>query len=331
MQQNHRQGSMLAVHLGKDEYLAQIQNPLHEVVVACYNSPKSITISGGVDEILRIQSQLKKAKILSRHLQTDGNAYHSPHMSEVGVDYMARIDRSLPTLMEQKFRSPKYSFFSTVTGNQALKQEVAPGYWRQNLISPGRFAQAVSQVLKTSISDAFLEIGPHSVLRGSINEIQKSQGLAESKNYHATLTRGSNGAESLLHTAGDLWANNVPVQLSRVNEREASDGHLAPAIKVIPDLPRYQWQYDKPLITENRLSREWRFRKHARHDILGSQIPGGPKIGATWRNLLRQKDISWLASHCVSFIFRFTFSMLTCRLDCGQSGVPCCRLHPYGC
>lgn len=70
--------------------------------------------------------------------------------------------------------------------------------------------------------------------------------------------------------------------------------------KVIANLPRYQWQYEKTMLLENRWTREWRLRKHPRHDVLGSQIPGIVKSVTVWRNVLRLKDLSCLRDHFVS-------------------------------
>lgn len=66
----------------------------------------------------------------------------------------------------------------------------------------------------------------------------------------------------------------------------------------MPDLPTYQWNYEEnTLWTENRLSRELRFRKHARHDLLGSLVVASSKFNPTWRNRLSIKDVPWLADH----------------------------------
>lgn len=46
-----------------------------------------------------------------------------------------------------------------------------------------------------------------------------------------------------------------------------------------------------------RASVEFRQRKYPRHELLGSQIPGGTGSDIIWRNVLRVNDISWLADH----------------------------------
>ena len=122
------------------------------------------------------------------------------------------------------------------------------------------------------------------------------------------MIRNDDSAHNLLSTAGFLWMKDVPLDLERVNAIESVGMHTkgiesAETLlhgKFIANLPRYQWQYEKTMLLENRWTREWRLRKHPRHDILGSQIPGSVKSIAVWRNVLRLKDLSWLRDHYVS-------------------------------
>lgn len=121
-------------------------------------------------------------------------------------------------------------------------------------------------------------------------------------NWNANLEfLSSDGAVDLLMLAGTMFTKGVNVDLAAINATSpTSDGTLAHG-KVVTDLPHYKWQYsEKPILLENRYTREWRLRQHPRHDLLGSRIPGGPRDEPTWRNILRSKNLPWLSDHRVS-------------------------------
>ena len=70
--------------------------------------------------------------------------------------------------------------------------------------------------------------------------------------------------------------------------------------KLLIDLPTYPWDYTAPnLWHETRSATEFRNRKYRRHDLLGSQIPGGSKATTTWRNNLDINEVLWLRDHCL--------------------------------
>lgn len=45
--------------------------------------------------------------------------------------------------------------------------------------------------------------------------------------------------------------------------------------------------------------KNWRFRKHSPHDLLGLRTLEGGDISPTWRIELRLVDVPWLKDHCV--------------------------------
>ena len=70
-----RAGGMAAVGLGRDEVASYL---VPGVIVACENSPSSVTLSGDVKPLERVLASLKSEKpdILARRLKVD-MAYHS--------------------------------------------------------------------------------------------------------------------------------------------------------------------------------------------------------------------------------------------------------------
>ena len=67
---------MIAVGLTLEEASVVIE-PYPETVVACYNAPDMVTLSGTTEDITRISDNLKSAGTFVRPIDTDGVAYHS--------------------------------------------------------------------------------------------------------------------------------------------------------------------------------------------------------------------------------------------------------------
>ncbi|QLI74252.1 Highly reducing polyketide synthase gloL [Metarhizium brunneum] len=54
------------------------------------------------------------------------------------------------------------------------------------------------------------------------------------------------------------------------------------------------------LTSGSRVSREWRFRKHPPHELLGNRIVETAANEPVWRNSLALEDVPWLAGHEVN-------------------------------
>lgn len=295
---------MLAVGLGVDDIKARLSS-LDNIEIACYNSPESVTLSGDAADILALDKSLAAERIFARVLMTGGNAYHSRHMNSLGEGYEQDLNDMISSLSDLPSNVLPWSeLFSSKNGEIYPKQRIRSAYWRGNLESPVLFDQAVTSLIETSPVDFLVEIGPHPALKGPIRQISKSMPNVKFPEHIATLERGKDAAESLLRTAGFLFAKGYKVAMERVNAIEALDITTNRIFKTesgtaIVDLPNYQWQYEELLYVENRWTREWRLRSHPRHDILGSRNPGGNKNEPSWRNVLRQKDLPWLPDHKV--------------------------------
>ena len=183
-------------------------------------------------------------------------------------------------------KRPQVPFYSSVYGNTT--NDLSSSYWVQNLVSPVLFKTAVQVLLADSSSSsnlAFVEVGPHSALAGPTRQILQSEG--RSAEYIATLTRNTDAYQSVLQTAGNLWLAGVDVKLASVN----------PPGSFLTDLPTYSWHYDGEYWVENRMSRDWRFRKFDHHELLGARILESADAGPAWRCKLRIEDAPWLRDH----------------------------------
>ena len=297
---NSNDGSMLAVGITEEALAKILEQNQADVAIACYNGPENLTVSGDSDEIMVVKEELEDQNRFVRKLATDGNAYHSSHMKIVGPEYENEILQS-----HAEASSPRalqtIPFISSVTTEELEMTPLGAHYWRTNLESPVLFHQAIDNIVHNYNVDILIEIGPHSALRSALKQIAKSTPDVQFPDYIPTLMRESDGLSDLLNTAGNLLMKGYPVDLLAINsvETKKKSDYSVQHGSIIVDLPRYQWQYDKPLFHENRWTREWRLRSHARHDLLGSRIPGGVDSQPIWRNKIRIKDVPWLSDHCI--------------------------------
>lgn len=297
-------GAMMAVGLGAEGVEPYLKGTNGKVVIACHNSPMSVTLSGDANALKTVQAKLDAEKIFARPVKTGGKAYHSYHMQAVANSYKAHIQAAKAAAPFERPSPSKARMVSSVT-NSVLdpSHSVDEEYWCQNLTSPVLFNQAIRTIAtaeKFSKVDLLLiEIGPHSSLSGPIRQICVEFGL-DKLGYVPSLLRGSDSAAQLLKVAGELWLRNYPLDLERVTVQEevSTTGKMnLRKGEVLVELPRYQWNYAKNLWAEPRQSAEQRAPKHARHDILGSRMPGGSQSEPIWRNVLRIRDVPWLRGH----------------------------------
>ncbi|KAL4790315.1 acyl transferase domain-containing protein [Aspergillus venezuelensis] len=265
-------GGMMAVSLGLDQVSPYLT---HNVVIACENSPKNVTLSGNSSALdaVAVELQSRYSDVSIKRLSVNC-AYHSEQMVGSAAEYMEQL-ANIPTTKGGKRFSTV--FISSVTGGPV--QDVADlnsQYWSRNLTSPVLFSPAVSKVVETVSNALFVEIGSQSVLSGPLREI------APSVPHISTLVRGDNAYISLLRTAGRLFQS-TDIDLSTLCKG-----------KTLAGLPPYQWHHTNRFWSESRVSRNWRFRRHSHHDILGSQIPDGNDTESLWRSVIYLENVRWL-------------------------------------
>ncbi|TAQ85507.1 hypothetical protein B7494_g6164 [Chlorociboria aeruginascens] len=291
-------GAMIAVGLGQEAAQKEIDAASLQgrAVAACVNSPDSTTVSGDRDAVEALLSSLNERGIFARKVNTNGRAYHSHHMAAIGQDYEDRLNTAWKALdpSSKLAISEPVTWISSVTGEKKSSDANA-AYWRSNLESPVLFSAAVEKTMQ--IADFhFIELGPHSALEMPIKQIKSKLGV--SFPYASAISRGKNEVESILRLVGGLYLHGNPIGWANVNDLDGSPWNNPKSKqKVLHDLPPYPWSYDEPLWNECRSSYEFRHRKYARHEILGSQIPGGNGVETSWRNIIRLSDIKWLPDH----------------------------------
>lgn len=294
---NTLQGAMIAAGLSEKQANAEIAlvGLQDTIQVACVNSPESVTISGDESDIDTLLSILQDRKIFARKIKTGGQAYHSHHMRALGEEYQDLLDRALPHLNVSTNLPKGAMFISSVTAEQHFSG-FGPAYWRFNLENQVRFADAMARLYEDG-DYHLIEVGPHSALELPIKQIRSGLEITEDRMpYCSVIKRHTNTLESVLNLAGSLWLHGHDIAFDKVNFL-GELGHKGQNYKVLDNLPSYRWHYNGVLWNESRASVEFRQRKYPRHELLGSQIPGGNGCDIIWRNVLKVDDIPWLRDH----------------------------------
>ncbi|CAG8947878.1 unnamed protein product [Penicillium salamii] len=286
----NQDGCMAAVGIGRDE-IDQFLRP--GVVVACENSPSSVTISGDIHEVEQVMLEINsnRPEVMVRRLKSD-TAYHSHHMKSVGATYHSLIDPVLSERVDSLSHASK--FFSTVTGDALSDHDdVGSKYWQTNLESPVLFRDAVSKAIngKKSGQLLFLEVSPHSTLAGPIRQILTHEQVAHP--YLACFVRSKNCTESFFTTIGHLYSHRQPLEFDILTNSTRR-------AKVLKDAPSYPWQHNYSSLYQPRQNQEWLFHRQPKHEILGTRVVDSTDSEPCWRNVLYLDHVPWLRDHRVS-------------------------------
>lgn len=207
------EGGMLAAGLPSavaTELISKIPPQVGRLVVACVNSPQSVTISGDKNAIEMLQKNLEAQQVFVRRLAVD-TAYHSHHMEEVAATYAQMLSKAVKPSTENSA-----VFVSSVTGEPARPVELDHTYWVRNLTYQVRFSEALSNLCRSPLSnntlqgdliDTLIEIGPHSALAGPVKQTLAAETYDTSFiEYIPTLVRHVHGFKAILNMAGAIYA-----------------------------------------------------------------------------------------------------------------------------
>ena len=314
--QSECQGAMMAVGLSEDlllPYMQKVNSELNgELIIACFNSPKSLTISGDEAKIDTLKTLLDADDIFARKLKVT-NAYHSAHMLPVADEYLRLIgDISLKPNGSLKSHSTSQhpQMYSSVSGKLITPHELSTGqYWVDNMIKQVRFSQAVVEMCSPEAGQGrrrigkggdapvqmLLEVGPHLALQSACSDSLSAAQFPTP--YSCLLKRNSNAVTSTLDTVGKLFCLGCPVDLHAVNHTSHYTEGKAPPVRMAIDLPGYAFNHSQMYWPESRLSKNFRFRKHPRHDLLGASVPDWNPAEPRWRHMIRLSENPWLRDH----------------------------------
>lgn len=292
-----RPGSMLAVGAAPevvDAKINELGDASKRLKIACYNSPSSVTVSGDDDAVVSLMEKLKKDDIFNRKLKTGGAAYHSHQMKMIEQEYFDALEG-----IRAGGTDSSVIMVSSLTGNEIGETLIDKKYWVQNLVSPVQFTEATKKLCQTKSGykrvDLILEVGPHFQMGGPIKQTLRTlRGDAAKIPYTGSLKRGANAEESLFETLKMLNLEGFQTKIQLANN--GFDGAMPPLLK---DVPSYSFDHTRTFWHESRISKLYKQRMFAPHDLLGT--PGGDynRVEPVWRRFLRLEELPWLRGHIV--------------------------------
>jgi [acyl-carrier-protein] S-malonyltransferase len=159
--QEKNPGKMCAILGLEKESLEQLLDSFEDVVIANYNLPTQLVISGSEETIQTIRElALEKGAKRAIILETSG-AFHSPFMAMAETkfsDYIAGFD----------LKEPIYDLYVNLTGKKYesdIKTVMA-----EQIANSVRFYQMVEEMIKDGI-ELFIEIGPKQTLCSLVKKI----------------------------------------------------------------------------------------------------------------------------------------------------------------
>ena len=274
------QGTMMSVNLPEKDVATPLEKAMAisggRLSVGCVNSPKNVTVTGDAHAIEALRHLMDDSSIFARKLQVSV-AYHSHHMEDLADEYLSKI-KKISSKAKEVGSSNAAVMMSSVTGERATSSDIGlPEYWVKNLISKVRFSEALSQMAShlleerggsnRSGKDVLLEIGPHSALQRPTNDTIREVPKAKDFDYETILSRDTEPSLALAHAVGRLCCRGCLIDLAKVSSPNMSTKKP----QTLTNLPAYPFNHSQSYWTESRLSKNFRFREHARHELLGNR------------------------------------------------------------
>ena len=280
-----------------------------DLTISCINSPSSVTISGPSHLLDLLVNLLQDQNVFSRRLSVN-LGYHSSQMKSIASKYLAQLQG-----LEKRKRPSHTTMMSSVTCRRVNADSACSGhYWVQNLISPVRFCEAMTACcfrpskegiikkldrshIEEIVTDAWVELGPHSGLRGPICDILTSVDRNNDVTYDSALVRDLSASYTFLNTLGRLHCQGFHVDLENW---KWSHSATSESLAVLPDLPQYPFNHSTIYWEEPHSNRNLVFRQHARHDLVGSQVIDWNPRDAKWKFIIKAEELPWIVDHKIN-------------------------------
>ncbi|KAH7398510.1 hypothetical protein BKA66DRAFT_605570 [Pyrenochaeta sp. MPI-SDFR-AT-0127] len=291
-----------------DEIAQSARGPA--LVVACINSPESVTVSGDTQQLDDLAAILADKQHFHRKLKVDV-AYHSPQMKQVANAYKEGVG----SLNSPEDPRQSALMISSVTGDIVESKRLRDvEYWVQNMLQPVRFSDAMTRLCvtpgtasrrkkldgshrKNVTIQLLLEIGPHAALQGPIRDTLKQSPSAATITYYSALLRGKPADRTVLSVLGSMFCHGCSIDLNLTNNL---DDRWVKQPKVLPDLPEYVFDHSRTYWPTTRLGKEFRFRRHEKRDLVGRPVMDWNPLEARWRNFLKISELPWAGDHKIN-------------------------------
>lgn len=299
---NNEKGGMVAVAMSLDqsENFCSQHRFAGRLVVAASNGPSIVTLSGDLDAIHEAKETCDSQGVFAKVLKVDV-AYHSHHMIRCEKAYRQYLEGlEIQLCNSTAHRCIWYSsVYQNTDSGYKTPESLRGSYWVDNMVRPVLFSQALGQA--TSEGHVFamaVEIGPHPTLRRPTILSLKSEAKVSEANfaeaYSGTLHRDQHDIRSMSRAIGSIWKNVGSYPIDFFGWRRAF-GKTDPP-RMLQNLPSYPWHHSQQFWSESRISKNVRLSSRRPHELLG-RVHECEAGRMTWRNVLIEHEIPWLAGH----------------------------------
>jgi acyl transferase domain-containing protein/acyl carrier protein/NADP-dependent 3-hydroxy acid dehydrogenase YdfG len=277
-------GKMIAADLTVDEAQKLIkQISTEELSIAAVNSNDSLTIAGSSVAIDLLAKKLEDVETFAKILRVD-----IPYHSYIMDDLLPAVAEGLQGIKPQTEHTPLYS---TVTGERIDGVDLDASYWCDNVRQPVYFAKAIENIL-TQGRSAFLELGPHPVLGGSIRKNVEAyaslNGVPASYILiTASLNRKLSEQKTVFENLSKLYCAGFEVNWNGVYGNSLSTDNTA-------QFPMYVWDH-KHFWSEPPQTQEFRTRQ-SKHPILSHRV-NAPM--PTWEVDMFSAELDYINDHII--------------------------------
>jgi mycoketide-CoA synthase len=218
-------GGMISVVKPAEEVTELLAPWASRLSVAAVNGPLATVVAGELEALAEFEAELSARRVPRWRIPEQDFVAHSVQVEELEDPLRSMLAAVRPG-------AAQIPFYSTVTSEWMNGTELDAGYWYANVRQTVRFAEAI-RALHHSGHQTFVEVSPHPVLSGAIQEIIEDLGSA-SPVVCGTLWRDDGGARRLLSSLAQVYVRGTAVDWSAV----LGGGERA-------DLPTYAFQHER--------------------------------------------------------------------------------------
>jgi len=278
------QGAMVSIGLPAEEVMTRLQGWGEGVELAAINSPSSVAVACGQEQIAGLLAECERDGIRAREVAATIPS-HSRHVEVLREEVLELLAPIQP-------RSGEIPFYSTVTGEQVDGAELDAGYWYRNLREPVRFEQ-VTRALIAAGAGAFVEISAHPVLTMALGET--AEACAPDPASIATigsLRRGEGGLGRFAASLAAAHTHGVAVDWP---------AFFAPHSPAWVDLPTYAFQRSRYWLRSGDGAGDagWLGQAAADHPFLGAVLSLANEEQTVLSGRIALGTHPWLADHVV--------------------------------
>ncbi|WP_394841999.1 acyltransferase domain-containing protein [Pendulispora brunnea] len=214
-------GAILTVLADESVLRGLVEHAGEHVAITAFNAPGVHSISGPLEAIDALQTELQRRGIVHNRLPVSLVSHGS--MVDPIVGAFRRV------LEQVTLRQPETPYLSGVTGQWITADEAMdPEYWVRHLREPVRFSQGMSTLLAQS-KWILLEVGPGRTLSSLVHPHER--GSEQVILASIPSAKANTEAESMLQALGKLWAAGGAI------DRRAILGHTRRSRLVLPTYP----------------------------------------------------------------------------------------------